>query len=142
MGNPLLGTWKLRSFTTEYQDTGQKVEPFGAHPSGYLCYGADWRMYAIVVREGRKPPTGVVPTEAEQVELFNGMGSYAGTYSIEGDKVNHHVDVSWIEAWTGTTQVRQFKIEGNELHIRSVVAPDPANGRFSSSTVVWTKVQV
>jgi hypothetical protein len=141
MNNSLLGTWKLQSFTIEYQDTGQKVEPYGAHPSGYLTYGADCRMYVIVVSEGRKPQTGVVPTDAEKIELFNGMGAYAGTYTIEGDKVSHHVDVSWIEAWTGTTQLRQFKIEGNSLHLRSVAAPDPLDGRLISSTVVWTKVQ-
>ena len=41
MNNPLLETWKLQFFTTEYQDTGQKVEPYGAHPYGYLTYGAD-----------------------------------------------------------------------------------------------------
>jgi Lipocalin-like domain len=59
MNNPLLGTWKLQSFTVEYQDTGQKIEPYGAYPSGYLTYGADCRMYVIVVSEGRKPPAGV-----------------------------------------------------------------------------------
>jgi hypothetical protein len=53
MNNPLLGTWKLQSFTTEYQDTGKKVEPYGAHPYGYLTYGADCRMYVIVVSDGR-----------------------------------------------------------------------------------------
>ena len=35
------------------------------------------------------------------IVLFDGMGSYAGTYTIEGDKVSHHVDISWIESWTG-----------------------------------------
>lgn len=140
MNDPLLGTWKLQSFTTEYQDTGQKIEPYGTHPGGYLSYGADRRMYVIIAGEGRKPPTQVVPTRAETIELFNGMAAYAGTYTIEGDQVSHHVDVSWIEAWTGTTQVRRFRIEGNSLHIRSVAAPDPIDGRFSSSTAVWTRV--
>jgi hypothetical protein len=139
MNNPLLGTWRLQSFTTEYQDTGQKVEPYGVHPIGYLSYGADCRMYAIVVRDRRTQPAGVVPTDAEKLELFDGMGAYAGTYLIEDDKVSHRVDVSWIEAWTGTTQVRHFKIEGNSLRIRSAAAPDPSDGRVSSSTIMWTR---
>jgi hypothetical protein len=140
MTNPLLGTWKLQSFTTEDPDTGEQIEPYGAHPSGYLSYSADRRMYVIIVGEGREPPTGVVPTGAEMVALFSGMAAYAGSYTIQGDEVHHHVDVSWIEAWTGTTQVRRFRIEGSALHIRSVAAPDPADGRISSSTLVWTKV--
>jgi hypothetical protein len=141
MNNPLVGTWKLQSFTTEYQDTGERVEPFGAHPSGYLSYSSDARMVALIISEGRQPPAGIVPTDAEKIQLFNGMGAYAGTYTIEGDQVSHHVDASWIEAWTGTTQIRHFKIEGNALRIRSVAAPDPADGRISSATAVWTKVQ-
>jgi Lipocalin-like domain len=136
--NPLLGTWKLRSFTTEFLDTGQKVEPYGAHPSGYLSYGADCRMYGIVVGEGRKPPAGADPTDLEKIELFSGMGAYAGSYTIEGDKVSHHVDVSWNEAWTGTTQVRQFKVEGNTLQIQ---AEDSLDGRPGTATLVWTRIQ-
>jgi len=136
--SPLLGTWKLQSFTTEFKDTGEKVELYGAHPGGYLSYGADCRMYGIVVRQGRRPPAETIATDAEKIELFSGMGAYAGTYTIEGDKVNHHVDISWNEAWTGTTQVRQFNIEGNSLRIR---AQDSVDGRPGLSTLVWTKVQ-
>jgi len=134
----LLGTWKLQSFITQYPDTHETTEPFGSHPSGYLSYGADCRMFAIVVGEGRKPPVGSVPTDAEKIELFNGMGAYAGTFTIEGDKVTHHVDISWNEAWTGTAQVRQFKIEGDTLQIRAHVIED---GRPSLSTLVWTKIR-
>ena len=138
--SPLLGTWKLQSYTTEYED-GQTVESFGEHPRGYLSSSADCRMYGIVVREGRRRPANVVPSDAEKAALFASMGAYAGTYTIEGDKVTHHVDVSWIESWTGTAQVRQFRIGGNTLHIRSAPAVDPADGRVSSATLLWTRVQ-
>ena len=138
---PQLGTWKLQSFKTEYLETGQTVESYGAHPTGYLSYGRDCRMYAIIVRENRKPPVGVIPTDAEKIELFGGVLAYAGTYTIDGDKVSHHVDVSWNEAWTGTTQVRQFKIEAKALHIRSMPAKNPRDGKLSSSTLVWVKVE-
>src|SRR5437764_15185320 len=83
---PQLGTWKLQSFKTEYLETGQTAEPYGVHPTGYLSYGRDCRMYAIIVREKRKPPAGAVPTDAEKLELFGGILAYAGTYTIEGDK--------------------------------------------------------
>jgi hypothetical protein len=138
--NPLLGTWRLESYTTEYTDTGARVESFGAHPSGYLSYGTDCRMYGIVVKEGREPPAAAVATDKEKVELFSGMGAYAGTYTIEGNTVSHHVDISWIQSWTGTTQAREFRIEGNTLRIHSVPARDPLDGRVSSATLVWKKV--
>ncbi len=137
---PQLGTWKLLSVTFEYQDTGQKTEPYGAHPSGYLSYGADCRMYAIIVSEGRKAPAGDVPSGAEQAGLYSGMVAYAGTYTIDGDKVSHHVDISWNQAWTGTTQVRQFRIIGDRLHIRSLPARSFQDGRVISAALEWMRV--
>ena len=137
---PQLGTWKLVSMTIQYQDTGERAEPYGAHPTGFLSYGPDCRMYAILASEGRKPPAGDVPSDAEKAELFTGVAAYAGTYTIEGDKVSHHVDISWNQAWTGTTQVRQFKIEGNRLHIRAMPAKNTRDGRVSSAALEWVRV--
>ncbi|MGF6535945.1 hypothetical protein P3T20_006763 [Paraburkholderia sp. GAS206C] len=137
---PQLGTWKLQSFTTEDLDTGEKTDLFGAHPSGYLSYGPDGRMYAILVKEGRKAPADLVPTDAERVDLYGGFSSYAGTYSIEGDRISHHVDASWNQFWTGTTQVRQFSIEGKYLYIKTLPARNPVTGKGSISVLVWVKV--
>ena len=137
---PQLGTWKLQSFTREDLATGQKTDLFGAHPSGYISYGADCRVYTIVTKEGRKAPAALVPTEAERVNLYSGLIAYAGTYSIDGDRVSHHIDASWNEAWTGTTQIRQFKIEANTLHITSRER-NQVDGRESSSVLIWTKVE-
>ncbi|RZF29751.1 hypothetical protein EVC45_11210 [Paraburkholderia sp. UYCP14C] len=90
----LLGTWKLQSFTTEELANGERTDLFGAHPDGNLSYGPDGRMQAILLKEGRKAPTGVLPTDAERIQLYNGLSAYAGTYSIDGDLVSHHVDAS------------------------------------------------
>jgi hypothetical protein len=138
---PQLGTWALQSYTTEDLATGQKTELLGAHPSGYLSYGPDCRMSAILIREGRKAPDGFVPTDAERLELYNGLIAYAGTYNIEGDKVSHHVDASWNQSWTGTIQVRQFRIEGRTLYIKTLPAKNALTGKESSSVLVWLKVE-
>jgi hypothetical protein len=137
---PLLGTWKLQTFTTEDLTTGEKSNLFGAHPDGYLNYGADGRMYAILLEEKRKTPAGMVPTEAERIALYSGFSAYAGTYSIDGDEVSHHVDASWNQSWTGTTQVRRFRIDGRQLTIETVPDVNPVTGRQSVSVLVWIKV--
>jgi hypothetical protein len=137
---PHLGTWKLQSFTTEDLATGQKTDLFGAHPGGFLSYGPDGRMYAILLKEGRKAPTDFVPTDAERIDLYSGFSSYAGTYSIEGDRVSHHIDASWNQAWTGTTLVRQFRIEGKYLYITTLPEKNPVTGKESVSALVWVKV--
>jgi len=138
---PLLGTWKLQSFTTEDLATGQKTDLFGAHPSGYLSYGPDQRMYAILVEEARHAPADLVPTDAERIALFNGFSAYAGTYRVAGDTVSHVVDASWNESWTGTTQVRQFRIVDNCLHITTLPARNPVTGKECISELVWVKVE-
>ena len=140
-GGPQLGTWKLESYVTQDLTTGQKTPLFGLHPSGYLSYGADCRMSAILIKEGRKPPSTFVPTNAERIDLYNGFIAYAGTYRIEGDTVSHLVDASWNQSWTGTTQVRTFKIDGNTLSITTLPTKNALTGRQSTSLLVWTKVE-
>lgn len=137
----LLGTWKLQSFTTEDLVTGEKTDLFGAHPCGYLNYGADKRMYAILLEENRTAPADLVPTDAERIALFNGSCAYAGTWSIEGDLVSHHVDASWNESWTGTIQLRRFRIDGKYLHITTLPARNPVTGKECISELVWVKVE-
>jgi hypothetical protein len=139
-GSALLGTWKLLSFTTEDLGNGETTELFGAHPEGYLSYDADGRMHAILARQGRRPPAGVVPTDAERIELFSGFSAYTGTYSIDGDLVSHHVDASWNESWTGTVQVRRFSIDGERLTITTLQDTNPVTGKHSTSVLVWVKV--
>jgi hypothetical protein len=68
------------------------------------------------------------------------MVAYAGTYTIDGDKVSHHVDISWNQAWTGTIQVRQFRIDGDRLQIHSVPAKSFQDGRVIIAALEWTRV--
>ncbi|WP_124800657.1 lipocalin-like domain-containing protein [Paraburkholderia phosphatilytica] len=137
----LLGTWQLQSFTTTDIATGEKSQLFGAHPTGYLNYGSDGRMYAIVLDGTRTAPADLVPTDAERIELFKGLCSYAGTYSIAGDEVSHRVDASWNQAWTGTIQVRRFTVDGNRLTISTLPARNPVTGNECVSELAWVKVE-
>jgi len=138
---PQIGNWKLQSYATTDLETGQTTNLFGKHPTGYLSYSSDCRMSAIIVRDGRKAPAAAVPTDSEKIDLYSGVIAYAGTYAITGDKVSHYIDVSWNQAWTGTTQVRQFRIDGASLYIRTMPAKNPLTGRQTSAVLIWTKVQ-
>ena len=137
---PLSGTWKLVSFTTEDLASGESTGLFGAHPEGFLSYGPDGRMYAILTKDNRKPPADFLPTDAERIDLYNGFCSYAGTYTVVDDKVSHHVDASWNESWTGTVQVRRFRFEGERLILQTEPADNPVNGRRCISTLVWVRL--
>jgi len=139
--NPLVGTWKLKSYVREVAATGERYNERGEHPNGYLSYSADGRMYAIITRENRITPREVVPTDGERIKLFSTMISYAGTYTFDAEKVVHHVDISWNQNWTGTDQVRFYKLDGNTLTITSALAKNFTDGREGRSILVWEKLK-
>jgi hypothetical protein len=97
-------------------------------------------MYAIITWDNRANPHDVVATNEERIKLYGTMISYAGTYTVEAEKVIHHVDISWNQAWRGTDQVRFYKLEGNTLTITSAPAPNPTDGRQGRSILVWEKL--
>jgi hypothetical protein len=139
--NPVLGTWKLKSFVREVAATGEKYNQMGEYPSGYLSYSADGRMYAIGTADNRVKPLEANPTDEQRVKLHLTMFAYAGTYTVEGEKVVHHVDISWNQAWTGTELVRFYKLDGNILTIVTAPNKSPVDGREGRVVVVWEKVK-
>jgi hypothetical protein len=138
--NPLLGTWKLKSYVREVAATGERYNERGEYPRGYLGYSADGRMYAIITWDNRAAPHDVVATDEERIRLFGTLVSYAGTYTFDAEKVIHHIDISWNQNWTGTDQVRFYKLEGSTLTITSAVAKNFTDGREGRSILVWEKL--
>lgn len=137
----LLGTWKLVSVIREEVPSGATIDLMGPNPKGFITYSADGRMVALLVRGDRKKPAANTATSAEAENLFRSVISYAGTYTIAGNEVTHHVDISWNESWTGTKQVRIFKFEGHRLSLSTPVSPDPLDGKISVRSLVWEKVK-
>lgn len=140
MSNPFVGAWTLRSTERKTLETGETTPLWGAHPSGTLIYTADGRMSALVLAENRKAPASAMPTEAEALSLFKSMVAYAGRYTVEPDRVVHHVEQSWNQAWTGTDVVRFYKLDGNHLTLTTAPAANPRDGKMSVSTLVWERI--
>jgi Lipocalin-like domain len=138
--NPLLGTWKLISFV-QVLDSGEQFNVYGEHPGGYIGYAADGRMYAIVTSDPRVRPRNEHQAEADQINLYQTMFAYAGTYVIEGDKVTHRVDISWNQSFTGTTQVRFYQLDGRRLTVTTAPTKFTIDGRDGHLVAVWEKVR-
>ena len=141
MDNRLIGTWKLVSVVAEDLASGEKRDAWGPSPHGFINYGPDGRMIVINTRGDRSKPQGSAPTREEAADLFQGVLAYAGRYSVNGNEVTHHVDISWNEAWTGTDQVRIARFDGDRVHLSTRPSPDPVNGRMSVRTMVWEKLK-
>jgi hypothetical protein len=136
--NPLLGTWKLKSCVVTTA-RGARSTPYGENPTGYLSYSADGRMQVIGAAQRRTiASAGPAPSERERAALHDTMFAYAGRYSLEADKVIHHVEISWNQAWTGTEQVRLFEIDGNLLTLTTRFA-EPDDGTETEYAVTWER---
>jgi hypothetical protein len=123
----IVGAWKLKSFGREITAGGERY--LGEPPEGYLGYAADGRMYAILVAGERVKPHEQAPTNEEALKLYRSMIAYAGTYTVQGNKVVHHVDISWNGARAGSDQVRFFTLEGDTLTIKTEPNKSPIDGR-------------
>jgi hypothetical protein len=112
----LTGTWKLVSWLTKF-DGGDTVEPYGSSPKGRLVLAPDSHWIIILTGANRKP----AKTIEEKATLLDSILAYSGKYTVEGDKITTHVDMSSNEIYTGANQdqTRFFRIEGNKLTIRT-----------------------
>jgi Lipocalin-like domain len=135
----LIGTWRMLTWHREFADTGERVDALGADPVGFISYGADGRVNALVVRRDRPSPASLPPSSREKIELFDSMLAYAGTYTLHDDHVVHHLDASWNEAWTGTDQIRFYNLDSSKLEIWGAPAPDPYTGRTVVHRITFEK---
>ncbi len=108
----LYGTWQLVSNTSTLVETGEHSDLFGPAPLGFLTYTPDGRMSAILCGSSRPKPSDLAKvTDEERLKLYRTMTAYAGTFTLVGSTVTHHVEISSNGTWTGTDQVRQLTLE-------------------------------
>jgi hypothetical protein len=138
----IVGTYRLISSKRVILETGKTEDAFGENPSGFITYGRDGRMMTIITFGNRPKPESVDKmTDQQRAELFRTMAAYGGTYTFHGDHIEHHIDISWNEVWTGTTVIRDIKNEGERLVYTTKPAPFSIDGKMSVNTLVWEKVR-
>ncbi|MGP6086207.1 lipocalin-like domain-containing protein [Antarctobacter jejuensis] len=120
----LIGTWRMESWTRTSVATGVVSDAQGPNPIGYVAYHADGRMMATVFRRDR-PARGDAPWSVEQkAELFDKMLAYVASYTLEADRVVHHVEGAWNPDWEIDLS-RPFKLTGDRLEISGAPGVDP-----------------
>lgn len=139
--SPLLGTWRLVSYSREIVGTGERIDIFGARPRGVLNYAPDGRMMLVIVHENQYVPRDLILSSDEKIKLYDSFIAYAGTYTVADGKIVHHIDAAWNQTWTGTNQTRFYTIEGNRLTLKTAVARGPADGEDGIGMLVWERVK-
>jgi len=131
----LAGSWKLSSWTIQIVG-GEATAPFGPDPKGRAVLTSDGYVAFIIVAPNRKPASN----NDEAAALLKSLLAYTGKFTIDGDKFTTKVDISWNELLTGQDQVRFFKLDGDQLSIRTaeqVSAVYP--GKKVIGTLTWVR---
>jgi hypothetical protein len=119
----LVGTWKVVSFETEYQGTGEREAIMGKNPTGCTIYTPEGRIMTLIAGEGRKAAT----TDQGRADLWRSMIAYTGMYRLEGDKHIIKVDAASIPQWVGAERISTFRIDGNRLITTTLWVDAPLN---------------
>jgi hypothetical protein len=132
---PIVGCWQM---TDAYNLTnGQKSYPWGQPPLGYWVYDPHGN-FALQI--SINPPLPLVTVDvgdnswwdvgqtltSAMTASFDNYFAYFGTYLVDYEKgdVYHNVVTDVLRAYTGTVQVRPFKLEEDN---NVLVIGDPAS---------------
>jgi Lipocalin-like domain len=133
----LVGTWKLVSASSTTSKGERNEAPYGVGPAGFLTYTEQGRATSVISYGGRKQ-LSIGATPEEQAEAFNTFLAYTGRYTLTGDKVIHHIEVSSIQNYVGKDLVRDLKFEGDRITL--VTPPTLVNGKIQTIELIWERL--
>jgi Lipocalin-like domain len=140
LDDPIVGTWRLASFTEQNLENGAISYPFGKEAKALVIYESNGYVATIFTRSDRKPPLGAQATDREAMDLYRSMIAFAGRYELEGNRLSYHPEISWNEARNGTTQERVIAVDGDRLETNSVPTISPITGARAVFSLVWGRV--
>ena len=139
----LIGTWRLVSYVERPVDGSAPIHPMGEHPVGIIMYAPDGYMAVQIMRRDRQPFASGdwfrgLPEEyrAEATSYI----AYAGPFAVDEERgvLRHTMEVSLFPNWTGQTQPRVVRLEGDTLHL-STETPMPSGGRSVMAYLEWRR---
>ena len=137
----LVGAWELVSASSTTSTGERSEDPYGANPTGFLTYTEGGRVTALISYGGRKPlsPGAAGPAlQQEQAEAFKTFFAYAGRYSLRGDKVTHHIEISSIPNYVGRDLVRTVRFLGDRIVLTT--PPTLVNGKIQTVELIWQRL--
>jgi hypothetical protein len=138
--NPLIGTWRLVSFTVRDAD-GRIAYPFGEDAEGFITYTDDGWMtvqFGAAQRPQLEAPDWIAGADVEIAAAARDYFAYCGAYEVHDDTVVHHVALSLIPNWIGGEQVRRVELNGDTVTLST--PPTSVSGRQQTATLDWQRV--
>jgi hypothetical protein len=141
----LIGTWRLVEWTFTV-DNSRPTRPWGGDPGGLLTYTEDGRMSATLMSHGRPTvPTRTLSAAPIGIRAAAAAGylSYAGSYSMDGTSVLHHIELSLMPNWVGTTERRLIEWTPSSDGYDLILSTPPTRtdgGRLAVNRLHWERV--
>ncbi|HWE07898.1 MAG TPA: lipocalin-like domain-containing protein [Solirubrobacteraceae bacterium] len=128
----LIGGWRLAAFTVTGAEGKDTDRPLGDSPLGMILYTPDGFMSAQLAKPGpyendRKP-------EAYYI-------AYSGRFEVDEQAatVAHHVEVSAVPSWVGTTQIRRVEFREPDTLVLSASESRRRDGARLTTTITWAR---
>jgi hypothetical protein len=140
----LVGTWRLVDWTVSVGDRSRR--PWGGNASGLLTYTDDGRMWAALMATDRpEMPTRTLSAAPPTMRAAaaSGFVTYAGSYTIDGDDVIHHVEISLLPNYVGNDERRHVDwVEtAHGLDLELTTPPtDTDGGRVVVERLQWERI--
>jgi hypothetical protein len=139
---PLIGSWKLTSYTDKDAD-GISVFPFGKAPAGLLIYDGTGHMSVQIMKT--PPPDVAIDdwdrfTVQEKVALFDGYSAYFGRYEIDDRRhvVTHLPVADLSRIYIGRREKRHYQITGDRLMLSETWTQ---SGKRWTGVRTWERVK-
>ena len=126
-----IGVWELVDYRIEMAD-GACIQPLGSAPKGQLIYTAEGRMGAHLMHGGEPDPAA--PPFPNPLT----GGGYCGRWRLDGNKVYHDAEIATVAGRPGTTQVREWSFDGEDLIL--VARNGPRVPVPNTGTLRWRRV--
>jgi hypothetical protein len=139
----LTGAWKLVSYVEKPVDGSAPFHPLGERPLGIIMYTPDGYMSAQLSKPDRPSFASgdwFQGTDEDYKQEASTYIAYSGLFHVDEEKktLTRSMLVSLFPNWTGQTQPRVVKIEGDMLHLSSE-APIRSAGKTVISYLQWRR---
>jgi len=136
----LVGTWRVTSFAYLTLETNEVSHPFGEHPIGYTQYSPGGHFVSFLSAGEISKATSPY-SDADRAAIHSGIiAAYAGTYSVQGNKITQHVIASWRPEWVGGDLIRFVEFDGNnKMTVKTAPQVSSLTGKQSVGTLIYER---
>lgn len=140
----LIGSWELVDWTVTVGERSRR--PWGGRAKGLLTYTEDGRMWAALMATDRPDVPTRTLSEAPptmRAAAASGFVTYAGSYTVDGDDVIHHVEISLLPNYVGNDERRHVDwIETSNGQDLALTTPptETERGRTVVERLHWRRI--